>query len=194
MRGSVSTSWGWCGRALCRAGANVTLQECADDAQTWKRMSQWSQVVKKKEKQANITPRRYAAEKPNLVFEPPPPLPLLLQKACSQHFMWPENSPGWCTEVYWSPESQMALVYAEGVLVGFINKSDLVRDTDGCWPESLLYSHLSGYKKEKCFGNFFTCLSFIIPRSLYYSIPMSNIIIFNITVPAFSEEMQKRQI
>lgn len=115
-------------------------------------MSQWSQVVKKKERQLNISPRRYAAEKPPIryLIPPPPHHLLLLQRARSQHFMWPENSPGWCTVAYWSPESQMALASSGRVLVGFINKSDLVRDTDGCWPKRFLYSHLTSYKKEKC--------------------------------------------
>lgn len=44
----------------------------------------------------------------------------------------------------------MALVSAGGVLVGFINKPRFVRDTDGCWPKCLLYSHLTSYKKRKC--------------------------------------------
>lgn len=44
----------------------------------------------------------------------------------------------------------MALVSPGGAFVGFINKSDLVRDTDGCWPERPPYSHLTGHKKEKC--------------------------------------------
>lgn len=32
----------------------ATRQECADSAQTWERMSQWSQVLKKKERHLNI--------------------------------------------------------------------------------------------------------------------------------------------
>lgn len=44
----------------------------------------------------------------------------------------------------------MALVSSGGTLVGFINKSDLVRDIDGCWPEELLYLNLTSRKKLKC--------------------------------------------
>lgn len=41
----------------------LTVHKHSDS--TWKRMSQWSQVDKKKEKQPNISPRRYAAETPS---------------------------------------------------------------------------------------------------------------------------------
>lgn len=76
--------------------------------------------------------------------------PFHLQRAHSQHFMWPEGFPGWCTAAYWSPESQTALVSAGRLLVGFINKPGLVRDTDGCWSEHRIFSHLISYKKRKC--------------------------------------------
>lgn len=46
----------------------------------------------------------------------------------------------------------MALVSPGGTLVGFINKSDLVRDTDGCWPKAPAYSNLTSHKKGKCLG------------------------------------------
>lgn len=83
---------------------------------------------------------------PSMVFEPPsfPPFKeLTLSISCGA-----ENSPGWCTIAYWSQESQMAFVSTARVLVGFINKPGLIRDTDGCWPMCLLYSHLTSYKER----------------------------------------------
>lgn len=127
----------------------LTVHKHSDS--TWKRMSQWSQVDEKKERQLNFSLRRYAAEKkpkkPPYGIQVPP---FHLQRAHSQHFMWPEGFPGWCTAAYWSPESQTALVSAGRLLVGFINKPGLVRDTDGCWPEHRIFLHLISYKKRKC--------------------------------------------
>lgn len=84
------------------------------------------------------------------IWTPPPP-----SSFKEQHFMWPENSPGWCTVAYWSPESQMALVSTGRVLVDFINKPGLVRDTDGSWPKRLLYTHLTSYKTGNVWRFFF---------------------------------------
>lgn len=104
---------------------------------------------RKKGRQLNFSLRRYAAEKKKTPYGIQVP-PFHLQRAHSQHFMWPEGFPGWCTAAYWSPESQTALVFARRLLVGFINKPGLVRDTDGCWPEHRIFSHLISYKKRKC--------------------------------------------
>lgn len=82
----------------------------------------------------------------------------------------------------------MALVSTGRVLMGFINKPGPVRDPDGRRPKRLLHTHYK--KKREMFGDFFTYLSFIIPRSLYYLFPMSNTITFNLTVSAFSGETQ----
>ena len=80
----------------------------------------------------------------------------------------------------------MALVPSGTVLVSFINKPGLVRDTDGCWPVHLLYTQ----SDQIIFADFFTYLSFVIPGSLYYPFPMSSAIIFNLTVCAFGGETQ----
>lgn len=128
---------------------NVLTEHKHSDS-TWKRMSQWSQVDKKKEKQLNLSPRRYAAENPQYGIWIPPSLPSPRQRAAPSISCGPENSPGWCTVAYWSPESQMALLSAARVLVGFINNPGLVRDTDGHWPMCLLYSNPTSYKKRKC--------------------------------------------
>lgn len=66
---------------------NVLTEHKHSDS-TWKRMSQWSQVDKKKEKQLNLSPRRYAAENPQYGIWIPPLPPLPPSKSCSQHFMW----------------------------------------------------------------------------------------------------------
>lgn len=93
---------------------------------------------------------------PSMVFKPPPlPPPSRSPPPSSFKALTLWFSCGlrtllrWCTVVYWSPESQMALVSAGRVLEDFINKPSLVRDTDGCWPERLLYVHLTSYKKKK---------------------------------------------
>lgn len=50
---------------------NVLTEHKHSDS-TWKRMSHWSQVDKKKERQPKISPRRYAAENPPIWYFKPP--------------------------------------------------------------------------------------------------------------------------
>lgn len=74
---------------------NVLTEHKHSDS-TWKRMSHWSQVDKKKERQPNISPRRYAAENPPIWYFKPPPLPSK-RSLSAFHVAWEPSRMMYCS-------------------------------------------------------------------------------------------------
>ena len=72
------------------------------------------------------------------------------------------------------------MVAASRVLVGFINKPELVSDTDVYWHRAPPFSDVTSYKKQM-FGDFFTYLSFRFPSLFYCPFPKCKDITLNFT-------------